>query len=443
MSRLTPRKQSSSMALFQSTGAKLFIIVLNAATGILSARALRAAGRGELAAMILWNVLLANAFTFGIPSALTYQLRKNPDKQSELVGTALVLGLLTSAFAMLVGFIGMKHWIPQYSEEVIFYSRFFLLNIPIFGGALIGRAAIESGGDFKTSNLSLTIAPLLTLAGLIALMLFHAFTPVTAAWMYVGAGVPSFLLITWRLIRAYAPTIHHLGDSARLLMSYGVRSYGIDLCGTMAFYVDQALVIHLLDPRLMGAYVVALSLSRMLNAFHTAVAMVLFPRIASQPTAVILDLTGRAVRSTTMLTATCGLLIAAFGPALLGLLYGAEYRGAGGVVRILVVEVVLSGVAQVLSQAFMALGRPGLVTSLQVIGLLMTIPLMLVLIPRFSVEGAAGALLISTSVRLAFVLVSFQRVLKVECPRIVARRADVVTMFASLKALRQSQSSAA
>jgi O-antigen/teichoic acid export membrane protein len=91
----------------------------------------------------------------------------------------------------------------------------------------------------------------------------------------------------------------------------------------------------------------------------------------------------------------------------------------------------------------MALGRPGLVTSLQVIGLLMTIPLMLVLIPRFGVEGAAGALLISTSVRLAFVLVSFQRVLKVECPRIVARRADVVTMFASLKALRQSQSSAA
>jgi O-antigen/teichoic acid export membrane protein len=441
MSRAKTWQQSSTMALFQSTGAKLSIIVLNAATGILSARALRAAGRGELAAMILWNVLLANAFTFGIPSALTYQLRNNPKKQSELVGTALLLGLVTSFFAMLVGFVGMKHWIPQYSDEVIFYSRLFLLNIPIFGWSLIGRAAVESGGDFKTSNLSLTIAPLLTLAGLVALQLTHTFTPVAASWIYVTMGVPSFLLVTWRLVRTFAPTLRHVVDSARLLMSYGVRSYGIDLCGTMAFYVDQALVIHLLDPRLMGAYVVALSLSRMLNAFHTAVAMVLFPRIASQPTAVILDLTGRAVRITTMLTATCGLLIAAFGPGLLGLLYGAEYRSASGVVRILVIEVVLSGVAQVLSQAFMALGRPGLVTTLQVIGLMLTVPLMLVFIPRFGVEGAAGALLISTTVRLAFVLISFQKVLKVECPRILARGADVATMFASLKSLRQSQGS--
>ena len=53
----------------------------------------------------------------------------------------------------------------------------------------------------------------------------------------------------------------------RQLFAYGIRSYGIDLCGTMALYVDQALVVRLLEPGMMGTYVVALSLSRMLNAF--------------------------------------------------------------------------------------------------------------------------------------------------------------------------------
>jgi O-antigen/teichoic acid export membrane protein len=428
--------QRSSIVFIQSTGAKLLVIGVNAATGIFSARALRASGRGELAAMILWNVLLANAFTFGIPSALTFQLQRHLHKRSELVGAAFLIGLITSVLAMFAGLLGMKHWIPQYSPQVIAYSCLFLLNIPIFAWSLIGRAALEGGGDFKTSNTSLTLAPLMTLIGLLALLWSHTFTPVAAAWVYVLMGLPSFLLITWRIMQEYRPSLRNARESVQLLLSYGVRSYGVDLCGTMAFYVDQALVIHLLNPGMMGAYVVALSLSRMLNAFHTAVVMVLFPRIASQSTPVILELTGQAVRITTLLTVSSGLLVAAFGPWLLGLLYGKEYRNASGVVRILVIEVVLSGIAQVLSQAFMALGRPGFVTGLQIIGLSLTVPLMLLFIPRFGVVGAAAALLISTTVRLLFVAVSFQKILKVDCPRIVVGRADISKIITTISSLR-------
>jgi O-antigen/teichoic acid export membrane protein len=432
MNPTIPRTQSSRLAVLQSTGAKLFIIVVNAATGILSARELRATGRGELAAMILWNVLLANAFTFGIPSALTYRLRNCPQRQSDLVGAAFCLGTIASMIAILIGFAGMPHWIEQYSAQVIFFSRLFLLNIPIFAWSLIGRAAVESSGDFKTSNTSLAIAPLLTLAGLFVLQRLHSFTPVSAAWMYVATGIPSFGLILWRVLRAFRPSFQRLQESCGLLLSYGIRSYGIDLCGTMAFYIDQALVIHLLRPSMMGTYVVALSLSRMLNAFHTAVVMVLFPKIASQPAPVVLELTGLAVRSTTLLTATSGLFIVLFGPALVHLLYGPDYSDAGTVVRILVVEVVLSGVAQVLSQAFMALGRPGVITTFQALGLSLTVPLMLVLIPRYGVEGAAASLLLSTTARLLFVAVSFRSLLRVKCPRIVAGGADISRMVAAI-----------
>jgi len=79
----------------------------------------------------------------------------------------------------------------------------------------------------------------------------------------------------------------------------------------------------------------------------------------------------------------------------------------------------------VLSQAFMALGRPGVITTLQAIGLSLTIPLMLILIPRLGLTGAALALLISTCARLTFVLASFPVMLKLPVPDLLVRREDI------------------
>ena len=82
------KRLSSAGAVAQSIGAKVFIVGINAATGIITARALLPAGRGELAVMILWPVFLASAMTLGIPSALTFQLRIHPEKRSQLMGAA-------------------------------------------------------------------------------------------------------------------------------------------------------------------------------------------------------------------------------------------------------------------------------------------------------------------------------------------------------------------
>jgi O-antigen/teichoic acid export membrane protein len=109
---------------------------------------------------------------------------------------------------------------------------------------------------------------------------------------------------------------------------------------------------------------------------------------------------------------------------MLALLYGSGYRAATPALRILVLEVVLAGATLVLSQAFMALGRPGVITTLQIIGLLLTIPIMLFLVPRLGIIGAAIALFLSTTVRLIFVLVSFPLFLKMPAPQILPTWGD-------------------
>ena len=418
------RVMSAVNAVAQSVAAKVLIIGINAVTGIITARALQPEGRGELAAMIIWPVFLATVFSLGVPSALTFQLNRDPKKESQLMGAGLLLALFGGLIAAALGAVFLNAWIPQYSPRIILFARIFLLSAPLTSLLAAGRAGVESRGDFTTSNIVLIWSPAMTLLWLVVLLATHSMSAVGAALAYIVVGIVPLLWMMKRLTEIFHPRFTDLWQSGRQLFSYGIRSYGIDLCGTMAFYVDQALVVRLLAPKMMGTYVVALSLSRILNAFHTSVIMVLFPKAVSRTREQIAEMTSRAMRMSTMLTTFAGICVISVGPQMLSLLYGKEYRGANAVLRILVVQIILAGATAVLSQSFMALGRPGIVTTLQVIGLLLTVPLMLVFIPRLGIVGAGLALLLSTIARFLFILISFPIFLKMRVPQLLPTLQD-------------------
>ncbi len=313
-SNAAPSKpMSSAGAVAQSVVTKFAIIGINAATGIITARALLPVGRGELAAMILWPVFLANTLTLGFPSALTFEMKSNPKKSSELLGTALLLAVLTSAIAIALGVLFMHSWIPQYSLKAILYAQILLATTPLTSLLNVGRGAFLARGDFGVVNGLLACSPALTLSLLIALLLTHSLTPYSGALAYAPVGVVPVGWMMWRLWRLFRPSLKSFRSSARSLFSYGIRSYGVDLCGTMALYVDQVVVVRFLMPDMMGIYVVALSLSRMLNVFHTSVVMVLFPKAVSESAETVRAMTGRAMRMSTLLTASTGLGIALVG----------------------------------------------------------------------------------------------------------------------------------
>jgi len=201
-------------------------------------------------------------------------------------------------------------------------------------------------------------------------------------------------------------------------MSYGIRALGIDLCITLSAYVDQAFVIKLLSPGDMGAYVVALSASRILNFCQASVVMVLLPKAASLSPRAAIDLSARAARLSMLLTSMAAMVAAIFAPFGLQLLYGNGFQQAVPVIRILLAEVTISGTVSVLAQAAMGMGRPGIIAVLQGTGLGMLIPLLSLLVPRFGITGAAWALFTSTSIRMALLLCSFPMVLRVPVPRI-------------------------
>jgi len=416
--------RGATAATLQTLLTKILILGANTCTGIITARVLGPDGRGEQAAIALWPQFLAFSMTLGLPIALRYYLKRNPDEESEIFSASLVLGTILGIVAAIVGVIFLPQWLTQYSPEVIRFAQWFMVMSPMTMVMTIYTAALEADYDFTTANRAQYLSPLITLVVLAGLAISKTLTPFTAVIAYAVPSLPIFFWLSRRIWQRFRPHLGGLKKSYQRLIGYGIRAYGIDLIGTLSVQVDQALVVNLLPPDAMGKYVISLSLARMLNLFQHSIVTVLLPKTAARPISEVIAMTGLAVRISTACTSLAAAFLFILGPILLNLLYGSEFIGAVPVFRILVVMTVIDGIVWILAQAFMALGRPGTVTLLQTAGLGLSVPFLLLLIPRFGLPGVGWALLGSTVVRLIFVFACYPLVLKVRPPSLLVTPAD-------------------
>ena len=428
-------------AIANTLGSRILQQGLNAATGIVTARALMPNGRGQLAAMILWSLFLAGLTTFGLPTALIYFIRRQPEHKEDLISSGLAMSVVAGIITMVIGAYFLPSWLHQYPSWVVINAQWFLIFTPICSVSLAGRSVLEANGLFGKSNAQQLMVPALTLVLLLSALASHHLTVSVAALAYTLPTIPVFFFMVKQL-RPLLPKPLHVPRlwACKLLLSYGIRSWGIDLLGTLGGQVDQVLVIRLLTPAEMGFYAVTLSLSRIMSIIQSSAVTVLFPKAAGLSMGEVIELTGRATRISGSLTLLSSLLVAFVGPWLLKIFYGREYIHSVGAFRTLLLEVTISGCAFLLSQAFMALGRPGLVTILQALGLALSIPLMLWLIPLWGVLGAATALTLSTGARAILIYISFPVFLRTRPPSLLPRREDLTILLDHVRLRMKSNS---
>lgn len=352
-------------------------------------------------------------------------MRSRPQLSSNYKSAAILMALAIGILVSIAAVIAAPVLLRQYNPQTVRLAQWLMPNTIIALLLLVGRGALEANGDFRRSSSALLIPPTLTVLGLALLGAFGTLTPERAALVYTLSGLPAFAFLWKQLASPVLVSWAVFHSSARELLSYGLRSYGMDLCGTLAVYIDQALVVTLLAPAQMGIYVVALSVSRLLNVLPQALASVLFPKLVGLSPLLVVSTIGRALRLNALLSGCGVLLITICGPLTIRVLYGPRYTGLLGVLYILVIEAALSGLVTLASQAFMACNCPGVVTLQQLAGLLAAIPLLIVLIPRFGVVGAAVGVLLSTMIRLLMIVTSFPLVLKSSLPNFLISREDL------------------
>jgi O-antigen/teichoic acid export membrane protein len=385
------------------------ILVVNMATGMITARLLGPEGRGLMSALILWPQFLAFAGTFGIHAALLFHMKKSPEEEANLYYSSLILTLLAGVAALAAGYFLIPYWMGDHSQEIITGGQWFMAATPFMLLFFMHNALFRGREEFNIFNRMRYLVPMLSLALILLLFVFGELTPLLAGIAYLAPYIPVTLLAIMRAIRLYRPHWSGFMRSSRKIMKYGWSSYGIDLLGNLILYVDQIILVTLLAPGPFGLYVVAVSLSRMVNVFSASINLVLFPKASSLDHNQAAALSLRVFKVSTGVAIVCSLFIMLAAPLVIRLLYGSAFVDSIPVFRLLLLEVVIGGAALVLSQSFMAVGKPFVVTISQAIGVVLVIPLIYMLVPIYGPIGAAIALLIPSITRLIYVMVTFQR----------------------------------
>lgn len=384
------------------------ILLVNVVTGVITARVLGPDGRGEQLAMVLWPQFFAFTTTLGLHAALLYHVKKSPEQEGELYHSSLLMTIGTGIAAVAIGTVLIPLRMDGFPDEIVLAGQLFMLVVPFMHLFFIHNALMRAKEDFRRFNQMRYLIPLITLALLLVLAITGYLTPLTAGLSYLAPYVPVALWSLYRGLRAYRPRFGAIREVTGKMYRYGVGSYGVDLLGNLILYIDQIILVGLLAPGALGLYVVAVSLSRMVNVFSASIIMVLFPQASGleEREAALLSL--RVYKISTLIACAVSAAVMLASPLVIRLLYGSAFLESIPVFRLLLLDVVIGGAALVLGQAFMAAGKPWIVSVSQGIGLALIVPLLYLLVPRYGVTGAGVSLLFASFVRLIYMLVFFE-----------------------------------
>ncbi len=181
-------------------------------------------------------------------------------------------------------------------------------------------------------------------------------------------------------------------ELARRVAGYGMRAQVGGVITLLNLRLDFVLMSVLASPAVLGVYAVASKYAELVKVLSVALSYVLYPRFASDGATGAAESRARAMLPRAgLLTAAAVLpLWVAAGTVVPGI-YGSSFHGAVLPAQIILLGLVLDGVGGVITGYLYGVGRPGLNSAAVAVGLVVTLLLDLLLIPRYAATGGATA----------------------------------------------------
>lgn len=402
---------------FATSGA---IQALNVLTGVALARGLGPHARGEVAAILLWVILVASAGQFGIAEAVTYHVANDRSQARLVIRVALWAGLGLSLALVAIGAVVVRLTLARYGSTTLTMGYVSLATIPLYVGTSIGSAALQGLEAMTAFNVVRALVYVATAVGLLAFYALDRLTVPTASYCYIAGYAGSLIVSLIALKRRRLLSVGLERQMLRSLFAYGIRSQTAFITQTLIQRLDQLCISVVLGAASLGIYVVAVTLTSGANLIASTVGLVAFPRVAALPDRK--ERASAARRYLVIATVLSAMVVAPmllFTPQLLNLFFGHAFVKGASVCRVLLVASLFLALTFLLTSLLRGLGRPLDVGIAGVVGLVITVVLLGALLPTMGLMGAAIASLVAYAVTAAMMLARVSGALDVSIAHLV------------------------
>jgi O-antigen/teichoic acid export membrane protein len=389
-----------SKANFGTFSTSLVIQACGAATGILTARLLGPAARGELATVILWPVILSNLGLMGCNWVLAREVAKEPERECDWVAVGVAVGLIAAMLYLLAGYFLIPLLLPSNKRYLLPVARLCLSLIPldIFNQILL---AVEHGRmRWRRYNL-------LRLSFFLFYLILIGFIGVTRRpqvhW-FVSAFLASHLLAL--LLRLWIQGKSLAAGNLRFhrgrhLLRAGVPYFGATISNLVSLQLDTILVVGLLNAAAAGIYAVAGAFASGQSSIGDALGITSFAVLSNEKnTGSREKIISEMFRQSALVSCGLGLVMSCLIPFFVVPLFGFEFSGAIWPAVVLALAASLTASTNVLNQGLRGAGRPHAGLLGQSIGTGVMGLAGLFFLRRFGLMGMAFAVLMSACAQL-------------------------------------------
>lgn len=404
------RALESLRSLWRSVGGMLLtqglVILLTLPASMLVARLLGPdeLGRFLTAQRVCWIAILI--LHLSAAHGFSYWAADTADRGRlrSLVGSALLITGVVAPAAMLaaLAFAGI-----QGDPGLIMLMATMAAYLPAFLLSQLLSAIMR--GQLRTTqfNVVRVCQPIVWLGFVVWLFTSDLHDPALVGLLFVVGHWSAALLALGLVYRNGWGARRPAGATSQVL-AYSVRAHFGQAGGELNVYLDQVLLSFLMPFRSVGIYGVAANTAQAVSGVSGSLVPIVQPLVQRAQ--------GRERRRTSFLLIVLGaailgvLVIGLFipMPALIELIYGAEFAPAADIARILLVGVWLEAIGSLSGAVLFGLNRPGLTSWAAGAAIVTGVGLLLVLVPRHGIEGAAwasvGSYLVGASIKFGAVL---------------------------------------
>lgn len=385
-------------------------LAANLLSGIVTARGLAPAGRGEAVAIALLAQNLGFLFAMGCIHAISYRYAREPRVAARLTTTWTLMLVPLSLVAIGVGQLALPVLFDSQSDEAIDLARVYLLSVTLVLWSELTNGLLLGARDYLWANAVRFAQPALAAVGLFALWRLGELT--------VGSALATSAVTTLAVqVVAMGRALRNSGGWGRPdlrlgleTLWYGIRGHGALLANAMNQRLDLLIMPAFIAATGLGLYSIAANVSLIVSTLANALATIVLPAAAAHEVERGRRTVIGSLQAAMVVAALVAAVLAVLARPALELVYGSEFGDAAPSLRVLLPGTVLLAGALILVAGLYAANRPTIATGVQVAGLVVTVVGLLVFLPGGDIMTAAIVSSVSYAVVFVAALVAYRRV---------------------------------